>query len=53
VLLSPIDGPVGSILALLEGDQARWTTSALLDALGSGQRTLQRASRPPLARTSH
>jgi DNA-binding transcriptional ArsR family regulator len=44
VLAPPIDGPAGSILALLEGGEA-WSTSALARALGSSQRTLQRALR--------
>jgi hypothetical protein len=44
VLAPPIDGPAGSILALLEGGEA-WSTSALALALGSSQRTLQRALR--------
>lgn len=41
VLEPPIDGPAGSILALLEGGES-WSTSALAHALGSSQRTLQR-----------
>jgi len=44
VLAPPIDGPSGSILALLEGGEA-WSTSALARALGSSQRTLQRELR--------
>lgn len=44
VLAPPIDGPAGSILALLEGGES-WSTSALAHALGSSQRTLQRALR--------
>ena len=45
VMLSPpIAGPAGSILALLEGGEA-WSTSALARALGSSQRTVQRALR--------
>ena len=44
VLTPPIDGPAGSILALLEGGES-WSTSALARALGSSQRTLQRALR--------
>jgi DNA-binding transcriptional ArsR family regulator len=44
VLAPPIDGPAGSILALLEGGES-WSTSALARALGSSQRTLQRALR--------
>jgi len=42
VLAPPIDGPAGSILALLEGGES-WSTSALACALGSSQRTVQRA----------
>jgi DNA-binding transcriptional ArsR family regulator len=44
VLAPPIDGPAGSILALLEGGES-WSTSALARALGSSQRTVQRALR--------
>jgi DNA-binding transcriptional ArsR family regulator len=44
VLAPPIDGPAGSILALLEGGEP-WSTSALAYALGSSQRTVQRALR--------
>jgi|SRR5689334_22041172 hypothetical protein len=44
VLAPPIDGPAGAILALLEGGEA-WSTSALARALGSSQRTVQRALR--------
>jgi DNA-binding transcriptional ArsR family regulator len=44
VLAPPIDGPAGAILALLEGGES-WSTSALACALGSGQRTVQRALR--------
>jgi DNA-binding transcriptional ArsR family regulator len=44
VLAPPIDGPAGSILALLEGGES-WSTSALARALGSSQRTIQRALR--------
>jgi tetratricopeptide (TPR) repeat protein len=44
VLAPPIDGPAGSILALLEGGES-WSTSALAYALGSSQRTVQRALR--------
>jgi hypothetical protein len=44
VLAPPIDGPAGSILALLEGGES-WSTSALAYALGSSQRTIQRALR--------
>jgi len=42
VLAPPIDGPAGSILALLEGGES-WSTSALASALGTSQRTVQRA----------
>jgi DNA-binding transcriptional ArsR family regulator len=44
VLAPPIDGPAGSILALLGGGES-WSTSALARALGSSQRTVQRALR--------
>lgn len=44
MLAPPIDGPAGSILALLEGGES-WSTSALAHALGSSQRTLQRTLR--------
>ena len=44
VLAPPIDGPAGSILALLEGGEA-WSTSAIARAFGSSQRTVQRALR--------
>jgi DNA-binding transcriptional ArsR family regulator len=44
VLAPPIDGDAGSILALLEGGES-WSTSALACALGSSQRTVQRALR--------
>ena len=44
MLAPPIDGPAGSILALLEGGES-WSTSALAHALGSSQRTVQRALR--------
>jgi DNA-binding transcriptional ArsR family regulator len=44
MLAPPIDGPAGSILALLEGGES-WSTSALARALGSSQRTVQRALR--------
>ena len=44
VLAPPIDGPAGSILALLEGGES-WSTSAFAYALGSSQRTVQRALR--------
>jgi hypothetical protein len=42
VLAPPLEGPAGSILALLEDGEA-WSTSALARALGSSQRTVQRA----------
>jgi len=42
VLAPPIDGPAGAVLALLEGGES-WSTSALARALGSSQRTVQRA----------
>jgi DNA-binding transcriptional ArsR family regulator len=44
VLAPPIDGPAGAILALLEGGES-WSTLALAYALGSSQRTVQRALR--------
>jgi hypothetical protein len=44
VLAPPIDGPAGAILALLDGGES-WSTSALARALGSSQRTVQRALR--------
>jgi hypothetical protein len=44
VLAPPIDGPAGAIVALLEGGEP-WSTSALARALGSSQRTVQRALR--------
>jgi DNA-binding transcriptional ArsR family regulator len=44
VLAPPIDGPAGAIVALLEGGES-WPTSALAGALGSSQRTVQRALR--------
>jgi hypothetical protein len=44
VLAPPIDGPAGAILALLEGGES-WSTSALACALGSSQRSVQRALR--------
>lgn len=44
VLAPPIDGPAGAILALLESGES-WSTSALASALGSSQRTVQRALR--------
>lgn len=44
VLAPPIEGPAGSILALLEGGES-WSTSALTLALGSSQRTVQRTLR--------
>jgi hypothetical protein len=42
VLLPPIDGDQASLLALL-ADGTAWSTSALALALGSSQRTVQRA----------
>jgi hypothetical protein len=42
VLLPPIDGEQASLLALL-ADGAAWSTSALAQALGASQRTVQRA----------
>jgi hypothetical protein len=42
VLLPPIDGDEGSLLALLADGEA-WSTSALALALGESQRTVQRA----------
>jgi hypothetical protein len=44
VLAPPIEGPAGSILALLGGGES-WSTSALACALGTSQRTVQRALR--------
>jgi DNA-binding transcriptional ArsR family regulator len=44
VLAPPIDGPAGAVRALLEGGES-WSTSALACALGSSQRTVQRALR--------
>lgn len=44
VLAPPIDGPAGAVIALLEGGES-WSTSALARALGSSQRTVQRALR--------
>jgi DNA-binding transcriptional ArsR family regulator len=44
MLAPPIDGPAGSILALLEGGES-WSTSALARALGASQRTVQRELR--------
>jgi DNA-binding transcriptional ArsR family regulator len=44
VLAPPIVGPAGAILALLESGES-WSTSALARALGSSQRTVQRALR--------
>lgn len=41
VLVPPIAGPAGSLLALLESGES-WSTSALACALGSSQRTIQR-----------
>jgi hypothetical protein len=42
VLVPPIDGDQGSLLALLSDGEA-WSTSALALALGASQRTVQRA----------
>ena len=42
VLAPPVDGDRGSLVALLS-DGAPWSTSALALALGSSQRTVQRA----------
>ena len=42
VLLPPIEGPDAAVLALL-ADGAAWSTSALALALGSSQRSVQRA----------
>jgi hypothetical protein len=42
VLVPPIDGDQASLLALL-ADGAAWSTSALALALGTSQRTVQRA----------
>src|SRR5580765_7227502 len=42
VLAPPIDGDTGALVALL-GDGAAWSTSALALAMGTGQRTVQRA----------
>jgi AraC-like DNA-binding protein len=44
VLAPPIDGPAGAVLALLEGGES-WSNSALAQALGASQRTVQRALR--------
>ena len=44
MLALPIDGPAGSIPALLEGGEP-WSTSALARALGLSQRTVQRVFR--------
>src|SRR5207237_1749942 len=44
VLAPPLDGPAGSILALLQGGEP-WSTSALAYALGASQRTVQRELR--------
>jgi DNA-binding transcriptional ArsR family regulator len=44
VLAPPIDGPAGSVIALLEGGES-WSTSALAHALASSQRTVQRTLR--------
>ncbi len=42
VLLPPLDGEQGALLALL-ADGAAWSTSALAQALGASQRSVQRA----------
>jgi len=42
VLLPPAPGEASAILALLRGGEA-WSTSALATAIGSAQRTVQRA----------
>lgn len=42
VLAPPTEGATGAILALLEGGET-WSTSALARALGTSQRTVQRA----------
>lgn len=42
VLAPPIEGDQASLMALL-GDGAAWSTSALAQALGMGQRSVQRA----------
>ena len=44
VLAPPIDGPAGFVLALLDSGDA-WSTSAIARALGTSQRTVQRALR--------
>ena len=44
LLAPPVDGDAGAILALLEGGEP-WSTSGLATALGSSQRTVQRALR--------
>jgi tetratricopeptide (TPR) repeat protein len=41
VLAPPMDGPAGTLLALLADGEA-WSTSALARAVGSSQRTVQR-----------
>jgi predicted ArsR family transcriptional regulator len=42
LLAPPIDGEQASLVALLS-DGAAWSTSALAQALGASQRTVQRA----------
>ena len=42
VLAPPVDGAAGELLALLS-DGAAWSTSALAQAVGDSQRTVQRA----------
>jgi AraC-like DNA-binding protein len=44
VLAPPLEGEAGAILALLEGGES-WSTSAIAQALGASQRTVQRALR--------
>jgi hypothetical protein len=44
VLAPPIEGPSGSIVALLQGGEP-WSTSAIANALGASQRSAQRALR--------
>lgn len=44
LLAPPVEGDAGAILAILEGGEP-WSTSALAAALGSSQRTVQRALR--------
>ncbi|MHB1084024.1 MAG: helix-turn-helix domain-containing protein [Thiobacillus sp.] len=44
LLAPPVDGPAGTLLALLEGGES-WSTSALAHALGTSQRSVQRTLR--------